>query len=206
MIILMATGLMAIAMLAVMSVNNQPEAELALVVPVVGSEVNQPQEFPVFMNWGPPQFALPSARIEKFRPRAPEGVSMVLDVTNDGIKGRLEYEQTVTCTRCLVPTAVPVSSEVELLLARGGEGPEAAELELEQSDLSVLLIEENSLDTQPILLEQLQLNVPMRALCREDCAGLCPICGTNRNTGSCTCEDEETDPRWSALEDLRKGI
>jgi uncharacterized protein len=49
----------------------------------------------------------------------------------------------------------------------------------------------------------LLLNIPMRILCKEDCRGLCPKCGRNRNTNSCDCVEEAIDPRWEGLKGLR---
>ncbi len=119
-------------------------------------------------------------------------------------QARLAYEQTLTCPRCLGPSKVPVSSAVELVILRKARRPLAGEVELEEDELSVIYLdEEELLDTQPILLEQLQLNIPMRALCREDCAGLCPVCGVNLNQGSCGCDRRPVDARWAPLEALR---
>ena len=61
-----------------------------------------------------------------------------------------------------------------------------------------------SADGQRLLIEQIQLNVPMKPLCRVDCAGLCPRCGVNLNSGPCGCAGEQIDPRWKALEALRE--
>jgi uncharacterized protein len=45
--------------------------------------------------------------------------------------------------------------------------------------------------------------VPMKALCDEDCAGLCQKCGQNLNQGKCDCPAEEIDPRWAKLNELK---
>ena len=117
--------------------------------------------------------------------------------------GRVEYEQKLACPRCLKPAAMPVAAEVSLLVtARSGE-PMVGEVELEEEDLNVLFIEGEELDTEPILIEQLQLNVPMRKLCRKDCRGLCPTCGVDRNEKNCDCEEQTVDSRWDALKDLQ---
>jgi len=43
----------------------------------------------------------------------------------------------------------------------------------------------------------------MKPLCREDCQGLCPVCGADKNTGTCSCEESTPDPRWAALAALK---
>ena len=125
--------------------------------------------------------------------------------TSDGhlLVGRLEYEQKLACPRCLKPTAMPVATDISLLAVPRSSEPMVGEVELEEEDLDILYVEEEELDTEPVLIEQLQLNVPMRRLCREDCRGLCPICGVDRNEEDCDCEQQDVDPRWEALKDLR---
>ena len=118
-------------------------------------------------------------------------------------RASIPYRQPVACTRCLKPLESPVKEEATLLL-EVGRGPEATgELQLEMEDLDTVNLEDTTLDTRPILGEQVQLNIPMRALCREDCPGLCPVCGADLADGDCGCVKETADPRWAALSSLR---
>ena len=116
----------------------------------------------------------------------------------------LSYEQTVACDRCLTPIVQAIESDVGLLVLPNAPQPTEEEVELSSDDMEILSIEGEELDVQRILLEQLLLNVPMRSLCKEDCRGLCPHCGINRNLKSCSCAETEVDPRWEALRDLQK--
>jgi uncharacterized protein len=50
------------------------------------------------------------------------------------------------------------------------------------------------------------LELPQAPLCRPDCAGLCDVCGVNRNLEACTCSTTVSDARWSALDQLRKSL
>jgi uncharacterized protein len=131
------------------------------------------------------------------------------------LRAHLSYEQTLGCDRCLKPIHVPTSSDVELMLvvepkprhSRGGD--ERGEHELHERDLGVVVLEEEVLETQPILIEQLQLNIPMKPLCQPDCRGLCPACGADLNAlpeGRCTCREPETDSRWAALAALKDRL
>jgi uncharacterized protein len=126
------------------------------------------------------------------------------------LRGRLSYEQTLACIRCLKPHGVSGSAEVELLvMVAAHHGPRAAkgdEQELEEDDLNTLVVAEEVVDTRPLVVEQLQLNIPMKPLCRPDCRGLCPRCGADRNElpgGECACVAAEPDPRWAALAALK---
>lgn len=116
----------------------------------------------------------------------------------------LDYERTLRCTRCLTSVAEPVTSRVELIVVldpveHDGEG----ELELSEEDLGVLVVSDPDLDFRPLLVEQIELDMPMRAVCRKDCAGLCPNCGADLNTEECRCQPA-ADPRWAALAALQK--
>ncbi|MBW8878804.1 MAG: DUF177 domain-containing protein [Acidobacteria bacterium] len=119
------------------------------------------------------------------------------------LRARLSYEQTLSCNRCLKPIVEQAQSDVELMILVE-PGPEAAgEHALHEQDLGILYLQNELLETDPILIEQLQLNIPMKPLCREDCQGLCPVCGADRNAGACSCEESTADPRWAALAALK---
>lgn len=115
----------------------------------------------------------------------------------------LSYDQELRCMRCLEPVTASVSTEVETLLRIGGESVDG-ERELQAEELGLLTVESPEFDTRPLLIEQVQLAVPMKPLCKEDCAGLCPTCGAELNQGSCGC-GRAVDPRWGALAGLRQG-
>jgi uncharacterized protein len=76
-------------------------------------------------------------------------------------------------------------------------GPEVAE-----DDLDVFPFDGERIDLEPLFREQFVLAVPFAPLCTEFCKGLCPQCGINRNTDSCTCAPP-IDPRLAALKDLK---
>ena len=120
------------------------------------------------------------------------------------LRARLSYEQTLGCLRCLKPIVERTDSEVELmLLVEDGHERAGGEHELAEGDLGVLLVEGGVFEARPLLLEQLQLNIPMKPLCRPDCRGLCPRCGTDLNAGTCACAELAVDPRWAALAALK---
>ena len=108
------------------------------------------------------------------------------------------------CSRCLIPIEgeVRLQLEEEYLpatdLATGLPVKEAEELD------TLLIDERNTLDLAEAVRQSWLLAEPMKPLCRVDCAGLCPVCGSNRNTDPCTCET--TDPRWAALEPMRNAL
>lgn len=117
----------------------------------------------------------------------------------------LAYDQTVSCDRCLTPLVQRVDTEVQLMVIQNAPQSIDDELELTAEDLEVTFVDGEELDADRLLLEQLQLNVPMRTLCREDCLGLCPECGCNLNIESCDCASNRVDPRWEALRGLQNS-
>jgi uncharacterized protein len=117
------------------------------------------------------------------------------------LQAQVSYEQTLTCNRCLKPITLPTESRVDLAI-EAGQKSSPGEHALHESDLGVWYVEGPILETEPILLEQVQLNIPMKPLCRPDCQGLCAKCGADLNGGACGCTVTTTDPRWAALSAL----
>ena len=103
------------------------------------------------------------------------------------LHGGLAWEQTVACNRCLKPIQVGATAELDLVLVEKSRPRAAVEVELSESDLGVVEVQGDSFETRPMVLEQVELNVPMKPLCREDCQGLCPVCGADRNETDCAC-------------------
>jgi uncharacterized protein len=122
------------------------------------------------------------------------------------LRARMTYEQTLSCNRCLKPIVEPTKVDVELMVLIGGHKEPGSEHALHEQDLGDLYIEGEILETDPILIEQLQLNVPMKPLCRDDCKGLCPDCGADLNAGACSCAETRVDPRWASLAALKSRL
>lgn len=119
------------------------------------------------------------------------------------LQGTIRTRADVDCDRCLKQVTVPVetSFDVTYVPAEVMTGTEEAELQAE--DLSLSVYEDDVIDVDELVREQVLLALPLRALCVEDCKGLCPVCGANRNETTCECETKEIDPRWSGLKDIR---
>lgn len=113
--------------------------------------------------------------------------------------GRIDARAEVDCDRCLRTVAVPINAEfdVKYIPAEDYRSNEAAELQ--EEDLSVSVFEDETIDIDDLVREQVLLALPVRALCGDECKGLCPVCGTDRNTTTCNCESSEIDPRWAGL-------
>ena len=121
------------------------------------------------------------------------------------LRARLSYEQTLTCNRCLASFPDTVGNDVYLMVFVDRSAAAAGEHELHEKDMGVLSVPDEILETEPILIEQLQLNIPMKPLCRPDCAGLCSSCGADLNQATCDCP-KSVDPRWVGLAALRDRL
>jgi uncharacterized protein len=119
------------------------------------------------------------------------------------IQGTVRGQALGECGRCTGPLEHELTA-VLLVIAdlRGSDAPQD-EAALEQEG-SILYHDGLILDLTDPVREALILEEPLVVRCRPDCRGLCPVCGKDLNTGSCDCQRDMTDPRWSSLAKLRK--
>lgn len=96
-----------------------------------------------------------------------------------------------TCRRCLAPASGLITSQAREFYGDEGDPELVYPLHGQQLDLELLA------------RDAILLGLPQVPLCRPDCAGLCPMCGTDRNIGGCDCGRQAGDPRWAALDQLR---
>jgi uncharacterized protein len=133
------------------------------------------------------------------RPRAPLQVHLEAQQAGPDVvvRGWLEGRFALVCRRCLEPVEVGIEEELGLLYRAGIGGAE------DEGPDVLALPRSGTLDLTEPVREQVLLAVPGYAECREDCRGLCPGCGTNRNEGTCACGSVAEDARWAPLRRLR---
>jgi uncharacterized protein len=119
------------------------------------------------------------------------------------VNGHVEALAQVECDRCLQRVEAPVSADFALEYITGSEYESGDAAELTEEQLSVSVFDGQAIDVDEIMKEQILLAVPTRMLCREDCKGICPECGIDKNTGECQCVTDDIDPRWAALKNLK---
>jgi uncharacterized protein len=116
------------------------------------------------------------------------------------VTGELTAVVPLTCGRCAEEFPVTVRAEVD---ARYAPRPATGDaVELGADDLDLDFYDHDLLDLDRLVETETALALPMRALCRDDCRGLCPTCGVNRNLSPCACGDRAPDARWAALRTL----
>ena len=143
---------------------------------------------------------------EDFRLVGP--VDLAGDIRKDTRKVRLTGHIRATlecdCGRCLEPFPVPVDTTFDLLFLPAATNTGDEDREVAEDDLGVSFYKDDVIDLRQLIREQFYLALPMKPLCRDDCKGLCPECGSNRNREVCSCDTAWVDPRLDALRRLKE--
>ncbi len=121
--------------------------------------------------------------------------------TNRGIlvKGTLHTEAEVNCSRCLSRFSYPLTLNIEDEYFPTIDVASGTPLSSPDDPGCFTIDEHHIIDLTETIRQYVLLNIPMKPLCHENCAGLCPNCGRNLNQKPCDCLSEVIDPRWSAL-------
>ncbi len=118
------------------------------------------------------------------------------------INGNLSLLLDICCGRCLEEVIIPADGDFSYTLVPAI--PEIKEeLELRAEELEISYYQGDFIDLTPIICEQIILQIPIKPLCSEECKGLCPQCGTNRNVASCNCHSDYIDPRLAVLKNIK---
>jgi uncharacterized protein len=112
----------------------------------------------------------------------------------------------LACARCLEPVSCDVAKTFDLLYRPQGSDAGREELSVTAAEAEVSYYQGNGLLLEDVLREQILLALPLRAICKEECKGLCPHCGKNLNLEQCSCAEPLEDPRWAALKDIREKL
>lgn len=119
-------------------------------------------------------------------------LDLVARSTIDGVvvTGTISVPWRAACRRCLAEVSGVVVAEVDELFRGEPDDEEAEPIVGDQIDLA------------PVVRQTVLLEMPEAPLCREDCAGICPVCGADRNIDPCDCDTSVRDERWAVLDDL----
>jgi uncharacterized protein len=116
------------------------------------------------------------------------------------VKGHLTAQFDVPCDRCLDPTRFNIDQDFDLFYRPAPEVEETPhEIAIDAGESEIGFYEGPGIELEEILREYVLLTMPMRQICRPDCAGICSRCGQNKNAGSCSCVHETVNDRWAAL-------
>jgi len=121
------------------------------------------------------------------------------------VEGSISLTVQLACSRCLEHANCAMSPEFSFLLSPALGQKLAPEVELQREDLDIEFYTADAIDIGQIIRNQIILTLPFSPLCREDCKGLCPHCGVNKNQGTCGCSEEGMiNPKLAILKDFFK--
>jgi uncharacterized protein len=118
------------------------------------------------------------------------------------LRGRLTVRMEADCDRCLSPASFPIDAVFDLFYQPDGVGTGFEDIALDAGAVEIAYYTGGGLELKDVLREQVLLALPMQRVCREECKGICPVCGGDRNVGDCGCAVKPADDRWAALKDL----
>jgi uncharacterized protein len=118
------------------------------------------------------------------------------------IQGRYTVEMAAQCDRCLGQARFPLDATFDLFYKPTSAIAREEEVEIDDGEAEIGFYEGSGIELEDILREQVLLALPMQRVCSDDCKGICPACGKNRNETKCDCRTETTDDRWGALRNL----
>ncbi len=118
------------------------------------------------------------------------------------LDGQVQATLTLACDRCLEEGAYPLEGKLRVWLVSAVR----PDRDPDKDHVMVLADQQPEVDLAEVVAECVYLERPQKTLCREDCKGLCPSCGTNLNREQCGCETGEIDERWSALLKIKQKL
>jgi uncharacterized protein len=117
------------------------------------------------------------------------------------LQGDLQGSMELICGRCVEPYHYEFAEAMHLLLEPASPGEEMPEggMKLDPDDLEIGRYVGDVIDLGPLVMEILALGWPVQPRCDEECRGLCPVCGSNRNRESCSCTTDSTSRPFARL-------
>ncbi len=119
------------------------------------------------------------------------------------VRGWVHTALDLQCCRCLESFSYPLTSQIDVTLFPDEDEVQEEEIELESADLKTSFFSGDEVDLSGLIREQVFLGVPYKALCSEECKGLCSQCGTNLNEVDCGCDRKSRDSAFEALKNLK---
>lgn len=123
------------------------------------------------------------------------------------IQGHLSVRMRSECDRCLEPAEFPIDTNLDLFYRPAVRADFEEDIEIDAGESEIAFYDGGGIKLEDVLREYILLSMPMQRTCREDCRGICPVCGQNLNVQQCGCEAKPVDDRWAALKKVQlKGI
>ena len=156
-------------------------------------------------TFAPGDLDLQQEEIQQAGPLHVQGTAELLANTGGEIRiiGRFDVQVEADCDRCLGRARFPLDTSFDLFYRPASFIAQEEEIGLDEGEAQVGFYQDGGMELEDILREQILLVMPMQRICREDCLGICPKCGKNRNESPCDCKEEPAGDRWGALQGLK---
>lgn len=118
----------------------------------------------------------------------------VFDGKAFSVEGKVRTALRSVCARCAESFSETLKFSFSERYVKGAE---------QEPDSEIYAYEGDAICLDQAVMDNLFLHLPLTSVCREDCKGLCPVCGTNRNIEPCSCEEVRPHSAFSALNDIR---
>lgn len=145
------------------------------------------------------------AELRQISPIHAQGQAKSLENTGGEIRieGRFSGVLEADCDRCLGLAVFKLDNSFDLFYRPPPLDLDADEIKIDAGEAEIGFYEGLGLELEDVIKEQVLLFLPMQRICREDCKGICPVCGRNRNEVSCDCHEKPADDRWGALRNYK---
>jgi len=122
------------------------------------------------------------------------------------VKASFTGRMKIACSRCLAEFEMPLKLDFQEEYLQTIDMASGGKIALPKDSGNFVIDARHTLDLSEAIRQYALLSVPIKPLCQEKCAGICPQCGKNLNQGKCQCPAEQVDPRWAPLLELRDKL
>jgi uncharacterized protein len=153
-------------------------------------------------QYRPGELSLEDDRIQLLDPQPRIQGRIRRDGRRVKVAGKIIGHLQLECDRCLTPldSTIAVKFNREYVTTADYEAQQV--VELSEDDLNLSVFDGAVIDVDSLVREELLLAAPDQVVCQQNCQGICPNCGVDRNVTACDCETAEVDPRWAGLKEL----
>ena len=153
-------------------------------------------------QYQPGELSVEDDRIHLLDPQPRIRSRIRLDGQRVKLAGKIAGHLELQCDRCLKPVDFVVEAKFsrEYMTTADYEAQHA--VELSENDMNLSVFDGSVIDVDSLVTEELLLAAPDQVLCQQNCQGICPNCGADRNVELCDCETADVDPRWAGLKEL----
>ena len=142
-------------------------------------------------------------KLRQASPLEARGTAELLGATEEiRVKGHLDVTMVAECDRCLEEAPFAIDQDFDLFYRPDSTEGSSHEISINEGESELGFYEGDGIELTDVIREQVLLALPMQRVCRDDCRGICPVCGQNRNQADCSCEPRPVDDRWTALRNL----